>query len=80
MAVNSYLITRQWDVPKSCVRTMKSASCVQRRHDLQHALGQVAVVLLGDLSAVGWSLKHWWVVVHILHVDHHCGVVLLQIV
>lgn len=59
---------------------MKSASCVQRRHDLQHTLGQVAVVLLGDLSAVGWSLKHGWVVVHILHVDHHSGVVLLQVV
>jgi len=59
---------------------MKSASCVRRRHDLQHTLGQVAVVLLGDLSAVGWSLEHGWVVVHILHVDHHSGVVLLQVV
>lgn len=67
-------------VPQYWVRTMRTESCVQRRSDLQHTLGQVAVILLGDLRAVGGTLKHGWVVVHILHMDHHCGVVLLQVV
>lgn len=67
-------------VPQYRVRTMRTESCVQRRSDLQHALGQVPVILLGDLRAVGGSLKHGRVVVHILHMDHHCGVVLLQVV
>ena len=77
---NGHSTLRLWDVSRCSVRTMKSATCVQRRRDLQHTLRQVAVVLFGDLCAVGWSLKHGRVVVHILHVYHHCGVVLLQVV
>lgn len=47
---------------------------------LQHAFGQIPVVLLRDLGAVGRSFKHWRVVVDVLDVDHHGRVVFLQVV
>lgn len=58
----------------------KDRGGVKCEADLEHALGKVAVVLLGDLGAIGGPLEHRRVVVHVLYVNHHRRVVLLQIV
>lgn len=60
---------------RACHATQK-----RKGKDLEHALRQVPVVLLGDLGAVRGSLEGRRVVVHVLHVDHHRRVVLLEVV
>lgn len=48
--------------------------------DLEHAFGQIAIVLLGDLGAICGTLEHGWIVVDILDMDDDGRVVLLQVV
>ena len=50
------------------------------KSNLEHPFGQISVILLCDLCLIGWPVKNRGVVVDIIDMDHHCGVVFIQIV
>lgn len=58
----------------------KRRFCFSLRQDLQDSLGQIPVVLLGNLGAVRGPLEHGRVVVDVLDVDHHGRVVFLKVI
>jgi hypothetical protein len=48
--------------------------------NLKDSFRKVSVVFLCDLSFVRWPVKDGRVVVHIIHVNHDLGVVLVQVI
>lgn len=69
------------------IKSTKSAHALKavtgsgnRSVDLEDLLGQRAVVLFSDLALIRGSLEYGRVVIDVLHVDHHCRVVLAQVV
>lgn len=48
--------------------------------DRENIFRQAAVIFLGDLRLIQWTVKHGWIVIHIFDVNDDCSVVLITIV